>query len=70
MDQLGSLVVHTVGQLMQLLGVVAVVLYHVGQQRQRLLGGVVDMLMIVLVAMIVVMGVGMGMGGAVGMGVL
>ena len=75
MDQLGRLVLHAVGQLVQLLGVVAVVLHHIGQQRQRLLRRVlrVSMLMTmvmvmgVLVAMVV--GMGVGMGHAVGVGV-
>ena len=65
-NQLGRLIIHAVGQLVQLLGVVAVVLHHIGQQRQRLLGGVVGVVVIMVVAMrmlmavLVVMGVGMG----------
>ena len=67
MDQLSGLVIHAVSQLVQLLGVVAVVLHHIGQQRQRFLRRV--LLMLVAMLVIVVMGVAMGMGGAVGMGV-
>ena len=75
MDQLCGLVIHTVGQLMQLFGMVAVMLHHIGQQGQRLLGGVMVMGvgMVVgvgmLLLMTVVVGVGMGMSSAVGMGV-
>ena len=51
MEQLGSFAVHAVRQLMQLLCVLAVVVGHIAQQRQRLLGGVavVGVLVIVMV---------------------
>ena len=65
MDQLSRFILQTVGQLMQLLGVVTVVLHHIGQQRQRFLRGVVLMVMVMGMGMIMRMGVS----SAVGMGV-
>ena len=50
MDQLGSLTVHTVRQLVQLLGVMLVVTHHIGQQCHGLLRGV---FMVMVMAMFV-----------------
>ena len=49
MDQLRGISVHTVGQLVQFLRMMAIVTEHIGQQSQRFFGGGVALVMVMVV---------------------